>query len=550
MSDYDESTVALRHPEGGGVTASQSMIVTRVNVDAITHNTRVLKGLVGPEVQLRAIVKANGYHHGLKPVVEAMIAGGADAFGVATLPEALELRDLGVRAPVLAWMWTPDTRLDEVAAHDIQVAVTSLAHAQAVRAFAENHELDHPLEVYIMVETGMHRNGVEAEEFEQVVATLKVSGIDVRGLMSHLACADDPDNPETTRQGERFADFLARGRELGLELRENHLCNSPGTLTRPDLYHQMVRPGVALYGLEPIAGLDHGLRPAMRWQAPVVRVKPIASGEGTSYGLTWQAPADGYLAVVPVGYADGVSRSWQGHLEVTIGGHRYPQVGRVCMDQFLVYLGANEHGVAPGDTAVIFGAGDAGEMTATDLAEATGTINYEIVCSPQGRTVIEYENRRRTETSADTQALAAALAAQVSAGDVVILDGPLGAGKTTFTQGFARGLGSHGVTGKVTSPTFVIAREHPSAGDGPNLVHVDAYRLLGEDPAHADPLGELDALDLDTALEDAVVVAEWGGGLVEQLEDRYLLVRFDRETAVALDPDSEARYISWEWIQR
>lgn len=143
-------------------------------------------------------------------------------------------------------------------------------------------------------------------------------------------------------------------------------------------------------------------------------------------------------------------------------------------------------------------------------------------------------------TAADTQAFAEDLGRTLHAGDVVILDGPLGAGKTTFTQGLARGLQ---VKGRVTSPTFVIAREHRSTVGGPTLIHVDAYRLLGEDGT-----GELDSLDLDTDLEDAVVVAEWGGGLVEQIADSYLLITIDRETAVRRDPESEARLISWRWV--
>ncbi len=145
-----------------------------------------------------------------------------------------------------------------------------------------------------------------------------------------------------------------------------------------------------------------------------------------------------------------------------------------------------------------------------------------------------------TTTAADTRALAAELGAALEAGDVVILDGPLGAGKTTFTQGLAQGLG---VKGRITSPTFVIARHHRSLADGPDLIHVDAYRLLSDDPA-----GNLDSLDLDTDLDQAVVVAEWGGGLVEQLADAYLLVTFDRETAVQDDPESEARLISWQFL--
>ena len=148
---------------------------------------------------------------------------------------------------------------------------------------------------------------------------------------------------------------------------------------------------------------------------------------------------------------------------------------------------------------------------------------------------------RRLETAADTQAFGEEVGHALEAGDVVILDGPLGAGKTTFTQGLARGLG---VKGRVTSPTFVIAREHRSLDGGPALIHVDAYRLLGE--GGGDPLGELDALDLDSALTDAVVVAEWGGGLVEQISASYLLITLDRTTAALEDPESEARLVSWE----
>ncbi|AGF71594.1 tRNA (adenosine(37)-N6)-threonylcarbamoyltransferase complex ATPase subunit type 1 TsaE [Corynebacterium halotolerans] len=151
---------------------------------------------------------------------------------------------------------------------------------------------------------------------------------------------------------------------------------------------------------------------------------------------------------------------------------------------------------------------------------------------------------RRLETAADTQTFGEELGTVLEAGDVVILDGPLGAGKTTFTQGVARGMG---VRGRATSPTFVIAREHRSTVDGPALVHVDAYRLVGEGGS-GDPIGELDALDLDTEIEDAVVVAEWGGGLVEQIAQTYLLIRIDRETAVAEDPSSEARIFTWELL--
>lgn len=155
------------------------------------------------------------------------------------------------------------------------------------------------------------------------------------------------------------------------------------------------------------------------------------------------------------------------------------------------------------------------------------------------------EGRERLERAEDTQALGERIGRAVEAGDVLILDGPLGAGKTTFTQGLARGMQ---VKGRVTSPTFVIAREHRSLVGGPSLVHVDAYRLV--DAGSEDPSGALDSLDLDTELDEAVVVAEWGGGLVEQIADRYLLISFDRTTAVEEDPESKARIVEWKWVGR
>lgn len=160
------------------------------------------------------------------------------------------------------------------------------------------------------------------------------------------------------------------------------------------------------------------------------------------------------------------------------------------------------------------------------------------------KSVFPVSGTRRFEHAADTQSFGEELGRHLEAGDVVILDGPLGAGKTTFTQGIARGLQ---VKGRVTSPTFVIAREHRSEIGGPDLIHMDAYRLLGEDSEDADPIGALDSLDLDTDLDLAVVVAEWGGGLVEQIADSYLLITIDRETAVQEDPESEARIFHWEW---
>lgn len=357
------------------------LLTTRIDLDAIAHNTRLLKEKVGG-ARLMAVVKADGYGHGAVEVARTMSAHGADAFGVATLAEGVELREAGIEAPILAWIWSPAQDVAEALALNIELAVPSLEHARTLV------DADVPARVCVKVDTGLHRSGVDEADLDEVLTVLRdADHLTVTGLFSHLACADEPDNPETDRQAERFRRAIDRARELGLELPVNHLCNSPAALTRPDLHFDQVRVGVALYGQEPIPGRDHGLRPAMTWSASVSVVKPIAAGEGSSYGLTWRASEPGYLAVVPCGYADGLPRAAQGHLEVGIGGHRYPQVGRVCMDQIVVSLGANPHGVRPGDEAVIFGEGG---MSATELADALGTINYEIICLPAGRTVRTY----------------------------------------------------------------------------------------------------------------------------------------------------------------
>ena len=329
------------------------------------------------------VVKADAYGHGVEKVAPVMLKAGADVLGCATVDEAVALRKLGIDAELVAWMWEPDQDLSDALSSNIVIGVPSLAHAQVLV------DIEVPVKVVIKVETGMHRNGIDPAQWDEVFTVLRdAEHIEVTGLMSHLACADEPDNPHTDTQAAEFQQAVDRARELGLECPINRLANSPATLTRKDLHFDQVRVGLACYGLEPVAGLDHGLEPAMTWAANIINVKPIKKGESSCYGLTWTAPADGYLAVVPVGYADGLPRSIQGSLEVTISGKSYPHVGRVSMDQIVVDLGENPFGVSPDDEVIIFGEGG---QSATQLADAAGTINYEIVCRPTGRTKRTYE---------------------------------------------------------------------------------------------------------------------------------------------------------------
>ena len=355
------------------------LLSARIDLNAIARNTAALKRRAG-SAELVCVVKADAYNHGVERCVPVMEAHGADAFGVATLAEARQVRALTGK-PVIAWLWSPAEDVPE----GVELAVPTFEHLRML--------IDAPLSptIYLKLDTGMHRSGFDEAQWDEVfaeAAAAEAAGkIRVAGLMSHLSHADTPGDPYTTTQGERFRGAIASARAAGLNPARNHLANSAGTWSRPDLHFQQVRPGISLYGFDPVPGEDHGLAQAMSWVATVLAVKRVGAGDPVSYGLTWRAPEAGYTALVPAGYADGVSRAWQPHLEVTLGGRRFPVVGRVCMDQMVVWLSGNEHGVRAGDEAVIFGPGG---VSATELARRVGTIDYEIICSPKGRTRREY----------------------------------------------------------------------------------------------------------------------------------------------------------------
>ncbi|HUE34601.1 MAG TPA: alanine racemase, partial [Mycobacterium sp.] len=222
--------------------------------------------------------------------------------------------------------------------------------------------------------------------------------IRLRGLMSHMVYADQPDNPINDVQAQRFSEMLAQARDQGVRFEVAHLSNSSATMSRSDLAFDMVRPGIAVYGLSPVPQLgDMGLIPAMTVKCTVALVKSIHAGEGVSYGHTWIAERDTTVALMPIGYADGVFRSLGGRLDVLINGRRRPGVGRICMDQFLVDLGPGQIDVAEGDEAILFGPGSRGEPIAQDWADLLGTIHYEVVTSPRGRITRTYREAGTVE---------------------------------------------------------------------------------------------------------------------------------------------------------
>lgn len=366
----------------------EPQVETLVDLDAIAHNVRVLVEHAG-DAAVMAVVKADGYNHGAVEVAEAALAAGARELGTTTAAEAVALRKAGITAPILCWLNTSDTDFAPAVAADIEIGVSSLAHLDSVAAAAAR--IGKTATVTLKVDTGLDRGGVSVTEYPTVLRRLRRlvddQAVRFRAMFSHLALADSPQHPMNDIQRDRFLEYIAAAKDQGLQPELVHLANSAAALTRPDLAFDMIRPGIALYGLSPIPELgDFGLRPAMTLRARVALVKEVAAGEGVSYGHEWIAERDTTIALIPAGYADGVWRTLSGRIDVLLGGKRRRNIGRICMDQFMVDLGDNADGVREGDTAVLFGGGP-GEPHPNEWADLLGTINYEVVCSPRGRVV-------------------------------------------------------------------------------------------------------------------------------------------------------------------
>jgi alanine racemase len=370
-----------------------------VDLGAIEHNVRLLREHAGA-AQVMAVVKADGYGHGATRVARAALAAGAAELGVATVDEALALRADGITAPVLAWLHPPGIDFGPALLADVEIAVSSVRQLDEVLDAARR--TGRTATVTVKVDTGLNRNGVAPAQYPSMLTALRQAvaeeAIRLRGLMSHMVYADQPDNPINDVQAQRFSEMLAEARSQGVRFEVAHLSNSSATLGRPDLALDLVRPGIAVYGLSPVPERgDMGLVPAMTVKCAVALVKSIAAGEGVSYGHTWIAERDTTIALMPIGYADGVFRSLGGRLDVLINGRRRPGVGRICMDQFLVDLGPGHTDVTEGDEAILFGPGTRGEPTAQDWADLLGTIHYEVVTSPRGRITRTYREAETVE---------------------------------------------------------------------------------------------------------------------------------------------------------
>ena len=382
--------------------ATTASLRARAEIDlgALRANVRALRALA-PGAQLMAVVKSDAYGHGAVRCARAAVQAGAGWLGTATPEEALALRKAGLPGRIMCWLWTPGGPWGEAIRADIDVSVSGMwALAEVTQAA---RQLNTPARVQLKADTGLGRNGCQpgADWVELVAGALRAEAdglVRITGLWSHLACADEPGHPSIEAQLDLFREMVAYAEQQGVRPEVRHIANSPATLTRPDAHFDLVRTGIALYGISPSpevgAPADFGLRPVMTLAANLALVKHVPGGHGVSYGHRYLTPGETTLRLVPVGYADGVPRHASGSGPVLVGGKWRTVAGRIAMDQFVVDLGGDEPPV--GAEAVLFGPGDRGEPTAEDWAQAAGTIAYEIVTRIGTRVPRVYVNEEQS----------------------------------------------------------------------------------------------------------------------------------------------------------
>lgn len=354
----------------------------RIDLAAIRANVGRLCDAAG-SAEVMAVVKADGYGHGMVAAARAALAGGATWIGVAGMQEALALRAAGVPGRLLAWLLTPGDDWNSAVAAGVELSAgAEWAVRAAVRAA---HAVGRPARLHLEAETGLGRGGATAGDWPALVDTAAraeaAGSVHVAGVWSHLARADEPGHPGCDRQVADFRSAAELARRAGLTPEVLHLSNSAATLTLPEARFDLVRPGLAVYGLSPVPGLagpaELGLRPAMTLTARLASVKRVPAGHGVSYGHRYRTARETTLGLVPLGYADGVPRHASQAGPVLVSGRRHRVAGTVCMDQFVLDLG--DVPATPGDEVVLFGPGDRGEPGAQDWARAAHTISHEIV---------------------------------------------------------------------------------------------------------------------------------------------------------------------------
>jgi len=376
-----------------------SLLRAEIDLKAIAHNVGELRRITHPDALVMAVVKANAYGHGAVEVARCALQNGAQRLGVARIDEAIQLRKAGIKAPILIFGYTLPEMAPELLEYNLTQTVYTPAFARALSRTAVS--LGGKIKIHLKVDTGMGRLGLLSQNFKlhhsgeiinikavdasEAIAGLK--GLELEGIFTHFATADSADKRYAKKQLDLFLDFLSRMRECGVNPAVRHAANSAALINMPQSHLDMVRPGIAIYGLYPSPEVNKkrvSLKPAMALRARVIHIKKVPAGFNISYGITYKTKQATTIATVPVGYADGLNRLLSTSGQMLIHGKRAPIVGRVCMDFTMLDVGGIDN-VRVGDEAVIFGPQGNDSITVDEMASALNTINYEIVSTITAR---------------------------------------------------------------------------------------------------------------------------------------------------------------------
>jgi alanine racemase len=382
-----------------GKTVDTPLTWAEIDLNAYAHNIRELRRITQPRARLMAVVKANGYGHGAKEVARTALQHGADFLGVARLHEAVQLRQAGLAAPILILGYSSPDSAPTLIDYALTQTVCSPATARALAEQAARQ--GKKISVHIKVDSGMGRlgllleqpaagtsiNGPSAGAVGDVEAISRLANLEVEGIFTHFATSDSADKSYANRQLQRFTEFLNQLDRAGLTPPLKHAANSAALIDLPDSHLDMVRPGIATYGLYPSAEVNQGrvdLKPVMTLKSRIIHLKKVPAGFHISYGITYRTAKPTTIATVPVGYADGYNRLLSSRGYMAVRGQRVPVVGRVCMDLTMLDVGALKD-VRIEDEVTVFGQPGQHAVTADELASKVNTINYEIVTSVTGR---------------------------------------------------------------------------------------------------------------------------------------------------------------------
>lgn len=363
------------------VTFADRLTWVEIDADALANNVRLIKAFIGPDVALMAVVKADAYGHGAVLTARTALQNGATYIGVSSIQEALDLRAAGIDGPIIALNYTPPHRLPDALRYDITLALYDLDIARSYDRIARS--TGETVRVHFKIDTGMGRLGVLPESVADVFrAILDMPGIHVEGIYTHFSVADE-DAAYTRQQFDTFTPLVQQLQAAtGHEFRYIHAANSAGTINHPDMHLNMVRTGIAMYGMHPSeqVQLPAGFKPVMSWKTIVAQVKTLPPGHMIGYGNTYTTTDEERIAILPVGYADGFRRTPYTWREVLIRGQRAPLVGRVSMEKSAVSV-SHIPGIQVGDEAVLLGRQGADCLTAEEVAGHLHTINYELTCT-------------------------------------------------------------------------------------------------------------------------------------------------------------------------